>query len=489
MTGFQYSNEQLKIINSKHVKGQKKIVEAYSGCGKSTTLIGFSNQRKSSRILYLSFNKSIAVEAQGKFPRHVDCMTMNALAYKSFGVQYKELISNKISSADVQKLMFGISKGDEQRLVLAHNCLRVFENWCNSSDEAINAKHLSSVVETASLSYITPKMLANGTLEIIEAMQEGKIPVSHSFYMKLFQLSRPKLEYDVIMVDEAQDLNPVVIDIIDRQRNRAEIILVGDKHQSIYGFRGSVNGMSDDSAEIFHLTETYRFGSNLARLASTLLMKYKGARKPLRGLGQEIIINDVEETLKHQKDFGAPLVICRTKAKILESIIEVTLENPDPPKIYMPSGSKSYGFSTIMDAYMLYSKEISRGACVQYSSWEQYLEISELVDDVEMSQTINLVNRYGAGIPKALMMLKKLEVNKIEKAKYAITTAHKSKGLESSYVILENDFPDLLSKHNETGEPMDEQELNLVYVALTRAERAIEISPRILKLLNIKSDN
>jgi len=68
----------------------------------------------------------------------------------------------------------------------------------------------------------------------------------HDGYLKLYQLSNPVLQYDCILLDEAQDINPVTGEIIFSQSRafnfyskKTSIILVGDSHQQIYSFRGA----------------------------------------------------------------------------------------------------------------------------------------------------------------------------------------------------------------------------------------------------------
>merc|ERR1711983_330143 len=82
-------------------------------------------------------------------------------------------------------------------------------------------------------------------------------------YLKLFQLEGHKLEHDFMLVDEAQDVTPVVADIVLSQKKPT--ILVGDPHQSIYGFRGAVNAMAKVNAtETLCLTQSFRFGPEIS---------------------------------------------------------------------------------------------------------------------------------------------------------------------------------------------------------------------------------
>nr|WP_249816408.1 UvrD-helicase domain-containing protein [Bradyrhizobium sp. 180] len=56
--------------------------------------------------------------------------------------------------------------------------------------------------------------------------------------MKLWALSNPAIAADFILLDEAQDTNPVVLDVLRKQP--AQMVYVGDKYQQIYEWRGAV---------------------------------------------------------------------------------------------------------------------------------------------------------------------------------------------------------------------------------------------------------
>merc|ERR1711963_1224183 len=102
----------------------------------------------------------------------------------------------------------------------------------------------------------------------------------HDGYLKLFQLQNPNLQdaevkgrkliHDVLMIDEGQDMNPAMLDIFSHQ-NITKII-VGDPSQQIYMFRGAVNALGSlDANYTYHLTQSFRFGPNIAYAANTCL--------------------------------------------------------------------------------------------------------------------------------------------------------------------------------------------------------------------------
>jgi len=116
----------------------------------------------------------------------------------------------------------------------------------------------------------------------------GKLPISHDFYFKKWGLSNPSLDrYDTILVDESQDSNPVVVEIISSiiARGKQQVILVGDRFQSIYGWRGATSAMeSFPNLDVKYLTASFRFPQHLADMANKLLIAM-GSPKTLTGLG------------------------------------------------------------------------------------------------------------------------------------------------------------------------------------------------------------
>ena len=103
--------------------------------------------------------------------------------------------------------------------------------------------------------------------------KDTSLPMTDSGYLKLYQLSKPRLdlEYDVLMLDEAQDAAPVMADIILQQEGCAKI-LGGEPHQESYSFMGATNAMAAVAASVpkeriveRHLRRSFRFGGKSRR--------------------------------------------------------------------------------------------------------------------------------------------------------------------------------------------------------------------------------
>lgn len=58
---------------------------ASTGTGKTSTLVKYAEKWSQSRFLYVTFNKSIAKQAELVFPSNVICKTFHSMAYSHVG--------------------------------------------------------------------------------------------------------------------------------------------------------------------------------------------------------------------------------------------------------------------------------------------------------------------------------------------------------------------------------------------------------------------
>ncbi|CAM5618793.1 hypothetical protein SHIRM173S_06415 [Streptomyces hirsutus] len=90
----------------------------------------------------------------------------------------------------------------------------------------------------------------------------------HDHYLKIWALTQPKLEADFLLLDEAQDTNPVVEQIFLAQRHHAQLVMVGDSAQAIYHWRGAKDVMTGFDGTQLALSQSFRFGPDLAAEAN-----------------------------------------------------------------------------------------------------------------------------------------------------------------------------------------------------------------------------
>lgn len=169
-------------------------------------------------------------------------------------------------------------------------------------DIEVLAKELFPVVETLWRDFTSP----SGVIGM-----RGR----HDVYLKLWALSKPKIKADFILFDESQDADPLMTGILREQE--AQIIYVGDPYQQIYGWRGAVNVMQDLKVQASYLTQSFRFGQDLADACQPLL-EVLGSENSIRGLDSLATVVDVDEKLPSSFD----ALLCRTNAGAIKACLE-----------------------------------------------------------------------------------------------------------------------------------------------------------------------
>lgn len=100
---------------------------------------------------------------------------------------------------------------------------------------------------------------------------DGIVRFEHDHYLKMWALTKPRIDADFLFLDEAQDTNPVLEQVFASQRDHAQLVMVGDSAQAIYGWRGARDVMTGFDATHLTLTQSFRFGPLLAEQANRWL--------------------------------------------------------------------------------------------------------------------------------------------------------------------------------------------------------------------------
>ncbi|HWB78857.1 MAG TPA: UvrD-helicase domain-containing protein [Nannocystaceae bacterium] len=85
-----------------------------------------------------------------------------------------------------------------------------------------------------------------------------------------------------VVVDEFQDTNPIQAELVDLLANRAELCVVGDDDQAIYGWRGAdveqILRFAEwhDGTEVVRLEHNYRSTANILKCADAVIRKNAG---------------------------------------------------------------------------------------------------------------------------------------------------------------------------------------------------------------------
>lgn len=454
------TQEQSGIVQS---TGHIIIAEAFAGTGKTSTLCGFAEEHPSARILYLAFNKPIQMEAEKRFPKNVTCKTTHSVAYSAIGHQYAHKLAAFLRTTDVLEAL-----GLKNNFSMAQRVIETISSFIVSDKDSI-AEVMDPTIPNRQIIC----SLAESLWGMMKDTENTRIGMLHDGYLKLFQLSRPILkdasgrEYDIILFDEAQDANPVTSAIVACQRARR--VYVGDRHQQIYLFRGAENAMEGLRGDRHYLTQSFRFGPEIAHVANTILRK-KGERRPLIGKGASGCVDRIDHKTPHT-------LICRTNGSVFYESVYAT------GKIHFVGGIDGYKFNMIEDVHNLKFGGPIRDSYIR--SFKTYKNLEEFVittDDPEMKLVTKIIDDMGEKIPKLISEVHQRATKDPKSAKLIITTAHKSKGLEWEQVRLADDFItfEKYDKFFKKDEVTDKEraeinsEMNLLYVAATRATAQLQ---------------
>jgi len=463
---MKYTHEQTAIFDCIENTENHLIVNAGAGTGKTTTIVEAANKIGDKKAAFLAFNKSIATELAERLPEDVEAKTFHAFGFaaiRAAGVKtkvnnfklnniIKELLGADYHIAPLKKLVSlvkgslieGNNKNAIYRLIDEYNI-----NFNSEREEEIAIQSIPAILTLCKT-------------------QTYHIDFDDMIWMPLVN-DYPFPKYDVLFVDEAQDFNESQREMISKCVNGGRCIIVGDKNQAIYGFRGA----DSNSIEMFR-----------QRLQ-------KGEREisefPL-SITWRCPKSVVSEANRYVKEFSAP------DFAIDGSVIENAPFNPQRNDMVLcrynaPLVSAFYDLiSQGKSAYVL-GRDMTKGliTAVQKVSKNNYMGVDEFWQlfmqdyDYNYNRLMNLNKENQAMaledkkdcihifVQKATTVGGIIEeIKRVfdgnDEGEIMLSTVHKAKGLEADnvYILATDRMPHPFGGHEEN---------NICYVAITRAKK------------------
>ena len=466
---MQPTEEQERIVAS---DAGSLVVEAGAGAAKTTTLGLYASARPRSRILYLASNKSMQLEAAARMPPNVNCRTTHSIAWRKatelFGGEASQRVGKTYASSVARTFRCGP--------LVATAALQAIQNWCGSLSSQIDASHVPTDIAERLADPGSVVEIARATWARMSRPVGAELRLPPDGYLKLFQMEEPMLRgQDLVAVDEAQDLNMCTYDIVRRQCGG--LVLVGDSAQQIFAFRGSANALRIHEADHrLQLTRSFRFGESLAQMANALLDHFK-LDNALHIVGAGRVPTRL--TVDTQRSFA---VLARTNAVVFEEAISFLSTNR---RYHFVGGPEGYRMEKLLDAYYLWAGSGGQVRDPYLRSFGSFEDLQQLADDAadpELRHLVRVVEDYGGRVPALVDQIKSRHVA-LDRAAWSdfegvfFSTAHKAKGLEFDQVWLADDFMRFFVDGKElTAEEVEQADVNLLYVALTRAKESIRLS-------------
>jgi len=464
------------------LSGEHLAVEAGAGTGKTTTLVLMAEHAKGRRGQYVAFNKAIVLDAGKALPRGAKANTAHSLAWRATkngpdGEAFlARLDSPRQAPAKVAARLrlepVKIKLGDQASMLspgylagVVGNAITVF---CNTADKVPTVQHVPYIEgidmpdAEGRRTYTNNDLVRDAVRHALAAAwadlcsPTGTLRYTPDCYLKQWELGDPRIAADYVMFDEAQDASPVMLSIVQQQEQHgAQLVYVGDSQQQIYGWRGAVNALASlGDAERAYLTQSFRFGPAIADEANGCLRKLDAV---LRVKGLDSLPSVVGTVLEPRA------TLCRGNAEAVGRVIQAQAEGRRP--YLVGEGKEVVKFARAVEQLRAegWTPHPELNCFTTWGQVQDYVEQDPQGSDLAL--LVKLVERYGTGtIIEALS-------NPVPEASCTevVSTAHKAKGREWESVQLASDFPE------PTAEGLAPEEWRLLYVAVTRAQLALDV--------------
>lgn len=441
------------------------VIEAVAGSGKTTTIVeALKLIPEDQRVLFLAFNKHIVETLKTRVPLHVNVATLNGFGWQ---VLRKEMGNPKINADKTKNIFWFDILGERNRREFGQYCgavcklVSLFKAYGmekpNIPDVEFLIDHYEIDTDAKGIGYaLQAHQIGHTKTRVVDFDDQLYLPIVRGL---------PIPRYDVVFVDETQDLNPIQIEMVKRIKGR--VIAVGDSKQAIYGFRGcdpeAMQHVTDAfQAQTLPLSICFRCAKNIVRKAQEVVSYIEYAENQIDGTVGTLNVQEYRKIVS-DRDF----VLCRTTAPLVQEALAM-----------LAAGRKAcvLGRDIGKDIIDLYKRIAGDGDLTpeaidtyEYQQAERLKDKETLLirlhDQIDTLRA--LYYAYGAkGIEDAIITLFQDSEQGI-----VYSTVHKAKGLERDRVFII--CPELLPHPRCSGEWQRKQEQNLKYVAITRAKKEL----------------
>ncbi|MGK5544979.1 UvrD-helicase domain-containing protein [Streptomyces sp. URMC 127] len=445
--------------------GRDLALVAGAGTGKTSTLILMGAATRK-RGLYVAFNRAIADDARGRFGSNVECRTAHSLAFRAVGHHYRERLdaSARIPAKHTARLLditrdLDVNSRQIRVTHAARLVMGMVRKFCYTTDRQVMARHMEPVngLDGPGQDYLARTLLpyAHRAWEDI-CSPAGRLRFEHDHYMKLWAMTSPQLGADFVLLDEAQDTNPVLEEVFLAQD--AQRVCVGDPAQQIYGWRNARDVMTGFPAEQLRLTQSFRFGPAIAEVANRWL-GHAESEMQLTGHGPSSRVSEVTQP---------EAVLCRGNVDAMSEVLSY-LELGTP--VALTGGGSALQRIAKAALELKAGQRTSHPELFLFSSWgevQEYAEQDKAGQDLKA--IVQLVDTYGPD--QIIAAVDRLSPE--EKAQVTVSTAHKAKGREWPSVRIGKGFMAPSVDDHGLQRALNASEARLIYVAVTRARHLLD---------------
>lgn len=463
------TEEQMKVVTD---EAPIKRVDSVPGAGKTTVLLEVVKYAKEKQHLLLCFNASIKDEIKEKVKRegitNVDVYTFHGFAYSFFRGGGRNLIT------DFPKRRMT----DEYDYFFLKKKLKEYGKRDFTTSEINGFK---CAFESFLISNLTLKEYFKDNKDyflyrnfFLEIQSNPKIPLTHGFYIKLFQMIKFKTKtYESVLVDECQDMSPCYFSIVKNLQSPKEMY-VGDSFQKIYGYNGAI-GFNDEMGKLLPMSISFRVGYDIAYFCNSLIWSFFNLKKfQMKGSnrGQKIV-----EKLPEGEMYA---IITRTNLGLLKRLYK---EASEGKYCYVIGGKETLGLDQIKSIFLATpQKPYFYLGKIPLENLDEVKKIQKITEDETLKKIISFIDLFKEKTLEVLVTIESMLVFEQNLANVILTTTHKSKGLEFKNVEIGEDFKDVYKLHKKKldGEDVSD-EIYILYVAISRSCNHIKLNDNLMR--------
>jgi superfamily I DNA/RNA helicase len=441
------------------------VVIARAGSGKTSTIVeGFRYLPKGKKTLMVAFNKSIADELKQRAPSYVDVMTLHSLGFRAI----KQSFGNVILEQDKSRMIVAGIIGEDYDLWELNQsickCVSLCKGFLFDTPKGVDDLIDRFGIEIFDLSR---EVFIDHVLKTLAKAKSQKQVIDFDdmiWFPFVYRLNVGK--FDVVFVDEAQDLNAAQMAMVmSAVKPDGRIIAVGDPAQSIYQFRGAdseamPNFINKLKAKTLPLSVTYRCPKKVVALAQEIVPDIVAHKDSPDG---EVIDLDVGLLLKTVKP--GDFILSRTNAPLIKHCMALL-------KAGVPANIQGRDVGANLIYFIKKSKAKTINKFIEYvNNWKDQ-EVKRLLSEKKNIEVCEDKAECLLNLCEGTLTIKDLKET-IEKLfndvaddnKVILSTTHKAKGLERDRVFI------LVGTYRKSGAGGEED--NLWYVAVTRAKKEL----------------
>ena len=462
------TKQQEEIWNELENGTDDVIVNAGAGTGKTFTIVEGSKRTNGTNMAFLCFNKSIQTELAERLPDNVVAKTFHALG---FAALRSAGIKTRVNNYKVKNIIDDILGKDFNAFPL----VKLISLVKGSLIEGTDQKSIFQLIDKYNINFESDReeeMAISAIPTILEVCRKdvSLIDFDDMIWIPIVnQLPLPV--FDVLFVDEAQDFNEMQRELIFRCIGNGRVVIVGDKNQAIYGFRGAdSNSISIFQNELtkrgrkvkeFSLSLTWRCPKSVVKEANRFVSEFDCKEDAEEG---RVIVDSPFNPSE------GDMVLCRYNAPLVSAFYELIMQGKSA---YVLGRDMTKG---LVNAVNKITKNGNMGSdeFLQLLDQDFHYNYNRLIKLEKTNQAHALEDKFecirifatkATTVTGILAEIKRV-FNGNEKGEIMLSTVHKAKGLEADnvYILATERMP-----HPKASDMREE--LNICYVAITRAKK------------------